>query len=38
MAQTCFLTLKLPKYASAEQTAARLLHAVRTGSSGFGFA
>ena len=38
MAQTCFLTLRIPKYVSAEQCSARLLHAVRTGSSGFGFA
>ena len=38
MAQTCFLTLRIPKYTSAEQCSQRLLHAVRTGSSGFGFA
>ena len=38
MAQTCFLTLRIPKYVSAEQFSMRLLHAVRTGSSGFGFA
>jgi len=38
MAQTCFLTLRIPKYTSAEQCATRLLHAVRTGCTGFGFA
>jgi len=38
MAQTCFLTLRIPKYTSAAQCSARLLHAVRTGCTGFGFA
>jgi E3 ubiquitin-protein ligase HUWE1 len=38
MAQTCFLTLRVPKYTSAAQCAERLLHAVRTGYTGFGFA
>ena len=38
MAQTCFLTLRIPRYNSAEQCAARLLHAIRTSNTGFGFA
>jgi hypothetical protein len=38
MAQTCFLTLRIPRYVSAEQCTTRLLHAIRTGNTGFGFA
>jgi len=38
MAQTCFLTLRIPRYMSAEQCTTRLLHAIRTGNTGFGFA
>lgn len=36
-AQTCFLTLRMPIYASAEQLSERLLRAIRYASSGFAF-